>query len=121
MLGACGLTEVERRYSAPLGNAVRRWYPVPMEFRLLGPLEVVADDGAPFGVDAPKPRALLALLLLDANEIVPAERLIEELWGGRAPPSAPKLVQTYVSQLRRALGRHRIVTRTPGYMISIIP
>jgi predicted ATPase/DNA-binding SARP family transcriptional activator len=90
-----------------------------MEFRLLGPLEVVADDGS-FGIEAHKPRALLALLLLNANEIVPAERLIEDLWEGAAPASAAKLVQTYVSQLRRELGRDRIVTKGPGYLISVL-
>jgi DNA-binding SARP family transcriptional activator len=91
-----------------------------MEFRLLGPLEVVADGGS-FGIKAHKPRALLALLLLNANEIVPAERLIEDLWEGPAPASAAKLVQTYVSQLRRELGRDRIVTKEPGYLISVLP
>ena len=91
-----------------------------MEFRLLGPLEVVAEDGL-FGIEAHKPRALLALLLLNANEIVPAERLIEDLWEGPAPASAAKLVQTYVSQLRRELGRDRIVTKGPGYLISVLP
>jgi len=90
-----------------------------MEFRLLGPLEV--GEGASFGIEAHKPRALLALLLLDANEIVPAERLIESLWDGTAPASAAKLVQTYVSQLRRELGRDRIVTKEPGYVISVLP
>src|SRR5262245_6714803 len=92
-----------------------------MEFRLLGPLEVVGEDDCSFGIEARKPRALLALLLLNANEIVPADRLIDELWDGPAPASAAKLVQTYVSQLRRELGHHRIVTKRPGYLISVLP
>jgi predicted ATPase len=91
-----------------------------VEFRLLGPLEVVADDGA-FGVEAHKPRALLALLLLHANEIVPAERLIEALWDDSPPASATKLLQTYVSQLRKELGPGRIVTKPPGYLVAIAP
>jgi len=91
-----------------------------VEFRLLGSLEVVTDDGA-FGVEAHKPRALLALLLLHANEIVPAERLIESLWDGSPPASAMKLLQTYVSQLRKELGPERIVTRAPGYLVSVAP
>jgi predicted ATPase/DNA-binding SARP family transcriptional activator/Tfp pilus assembly protein PilF len=89
-----------------------------MEFRLLGPLEVRTDGGA-FGVGAHKPRALLAFLLVHANEIVPADRLIEALWDGSPPASATKLLQTYVSQLRKELGRDRIVTRDPGYLVSV--
>ncbi len=84
-----------------------------MDFRLLGPLEVVADDGT-VGIEAHKPRELLALLLLHANEIVPAERLIEALWDESPPASATKLLQTYVSQLRKQLGRERIITKGPG-------
>jgi class 3 adenylate cyclase len=81
-------------------------------------LEVVTDEGA-FAIEARKPRAVLALLLLHANEIVPAERLIEHLWGGDPPGSAAKALQTYVSQLRKALGPERIVTRAPGYLVSV--
>lgn len=90
-----------------------------MEFRLLGPLEVGGDGE--FGIDAHKPRALLALLLLNANAIVPADRLIDALWDGSPPRSAEKLLQTYVSQLRKALGAERIVTKGPGYLISVAP
>jgi predicted ATPase len=91
-----------------------------MEFRLLGPLEVVADDGV-FGIEAHKPRAVLAVLLLHANEIVPAEQLIEALWSGSPPASAKKLLQTYVSQLRKELGPEWIVTKGPGYLVPIAP
>jgi predicted ATPase len=91
-----------------------------MEFRLLGPLEVVADDGV-FGIDAHKPRAVLAVLLLHANEIVPSEQLIEALWSGSPPASAKKLLQTYVSQLRKELGPKWIVTKGPGYFVPIAP
>ena len=85
-----------------------------MEFRLLGPLEVVAE-GRVVPLDAPKPRALLAILLLHANEPVSRDRLIEELWAGRPPSSAAKILQTYVSQLRRALGRDVIRTVPSAY------
>lgn len=61
------------------------------------------------------------MLLLNANEIVPADRLIDALWDGRPPRSANKLLQTYVSQLRKELGSERIVTRSPGYRLSIAP
>ncbi len=85
-----------------------------VEFRLLGPLEVVAE-GRVVPLDAPKPRALLAILLLRANEAVSRDLLIEELWAGRPPSSATKVLQTYVSQLRRALGRSVIRTVPSGY------
>ena len=90
------------------------------EFRLLGPLEAVVD-GRPLRIAAEKPRALLALLLLDANRVVPTERLVDELWGDEPPARATKTVQVYVSQLRKALGPERLVTRPPGYELRIAP
>jgi predicted ATPase/DNA-binding SARP family transcriptional activator/Tfp pilus assembly protein PilF len=88
-----------------------------MEFRLLGPLEVIAE-GRVVPLDAPKQRALLALLLVRANEPVSRELLIEELWAGRPPPSATKVLQTYVSQLRRVLGRDVIRTAPSAYELG---
>ena len=85
-----------------------------MEFRILGPLEVIAE-GRVVPLDAPKQRALLALLLVRANEPVSRDLLIEELWAGRPPPSATKVLQTYVSQLRRVLGRDVIRTAPSAY------
>jgi YVTN family beta-propeller protein len=89
-----------------------------VDFRILGPLEV-ADDGRAIPLDAAKHRALLGILLLHPNEVVSNERLIDELWGERPPATAPKIVQTYVSHLRRALGPDSIVTRPPGYALRI--
>ena len=80
-----------------------------MEFRVLGPLEAVAE-GRVVALDAAKPRALLAILLLHANEPVGSDRLVEDLWAGRPPATAAKVLQTYVSQLRKALGNDVIVT-----------
>lgn len=88
------------------------------EFRLLGPLEVLVD-GKPLRIAAAKPRALLALLLLNRNRVVPTERLVDELWGEEAPARATKTLQVYVSQLRKALGPERLVTRPPGYELRI--
>ena len=88
------------------------------EFRLLGPLEIVVD-GRPVRLDAGKPRALLALLLLNRNRTVATDVLVEELWGGAAPARATKTVQVYVSQLRKALGPERLVTRPPGYELRV--
>jgi predicted ATPase/DNA-binding SARP family transcriptional activator len=85
-----------------------------VEFRLLGPLEVVAE-GRVVPLDAAKPRALLAILLLHADEPVSRDLLIEELWAGRPPSSATKVLQTYVSQLRRALGSSVIGTLPSAY------
>ena len=78
-----------------------------MEFRILGPLEAVAE-GRVVALNAAKQRALLAILLLHANELVSSDRLIDDLWGGRPPATAAKILQKYVSQLRRALGRESV-------------
>jgi DNA-binding SARP family transcriptional activator/streptogramin lyase len=89
-----------------------------VEFRILGPLEL-QDGPDPVAIDAPKQRALLGVLLLHPNEVVSTERLIDELWGERPPATAGKVVQTYVAQLRRVLGRTSIETRPPGYLLRI--
>ena len=91
-----------------------------MDFRLLGPLEVAEHDTV-LELGGIKQRSLLALLLLHANEIVPTERLIDELWSGAPPATVAKSVQVYVSRLRRRLGDGRILTRTPGYVLNVGP
>src|SRR5262249_6410861 len=95
-----------------------RGYKPPVQFRILGPLEVGNGHGR-VAVDAPKLRALLGVLLLHPNEVVSGDRLIDELWGERPPATALKLVQTYVSQLRRTLGPETIETRAPGYLLPV--
>src|SRR5690349_11567964 len=87
-----------------------------MEFRVLGPLEVEAD-GRLLKLGGAQPRALLALLLLHANEVVSRDRLIEELWDGQAPETAATAIQVHVSQLRKVLGADVIVTQRPGYLL----
>jgi DNA-binding SARP family transcriptional activator/streptogramin lyase len=89
-----------------------------MEFRVLGPLEV-EEDGRVLKLGGGKQRALLALLLLHANEAVSRDRLIDELWSSRPPETASAAIQVYVSQLRKLLGRDAIVTQPPGYLIRI--
>ena len=85
---------------------------------ILGPLDL--ENGAgPVSLDAPKQRALLGVLLLHPNEAVSSERLIDELWGERPPATATKVLQTYVSQLRRLVGTDTIATRPPGYLLRI--
>ncbi len=92
-----------------------------MEFRILGPIEA-REDAREVGLGGPKQRALLAILLLSANEVVSRDRLIDELWGERPPPSAAHTLDAYVHRLRRALGARGaeiLRTRAPGYLISI--
>jgi DNA-binding SARP family transcriptional activator/streptogramin lyase len=88
-----------------------------IEFRILGPLEVLAD-GRPVTLGGPKVRALLAILVLHRREVVSTGRLIDALWGERASPTAAKTVQVYVSNLRKALGDGLLVTRAPGYVLQ---
>jgi DNA-binding SARP family transcriptional activator len=88
------------------------------EFRLLGPLEAVVN-GKPVHLAAAKPRALLALLLLNRNQVVSTDRLIDELWDDNPPATATKTLQVYVSQLRKELGPDRLVTRPPGYLLRV--
>src|SRR4029450_5349728 len=91
-----------------------------MEFRILGPLEVRDGDRA-IPLAGGRQRALLALLILNANERVSTDRLVDELWGEQSPPTAPKVVQNLVSQLRRALGDGLLVTRGSGYTLRLEP
>ena len=89
-----------------------------MRFDILGPLEVVGDDGV---IELPPGRArtLLLLMLTRPNEAPTIDALVDELWNGNAPPSAGKIVQGYVGQLRRALGTERITTRGHAYLIRL--
>jgi DNA-binding SARP family transcriptional activator len=91
-----------------------------VEYRLLGPLEVL-DEGRPLELGAPRQRAVLAFLLLHANEVVSSDRLAEALWPDGIPRTAAKAIQVYVSALRKALGRRRdaLETRSPGYVLKV--
>src|SRR2546423_7159638 len=89
-----------------------------MEFLVLGPLEV-RDDGRVLPLGGTRKRALLALLLLNANRPVAIERLIDALWGERPPRTAATTVHVYVSQLRKELGRERLTTNRAGYVLEI--
>src|SRR5829696_5264909 len=91
-----------------------------MEFRILGPLEVWDGEGE-VSLGGPKPRALLAGLLLHPNEVVPADRLIDELWGEDSPEDAAAVLRVNVSRLRKALQQDVVTTRSPGYVIRVEP
>jgi predicted ATPase/DNA-binding SARP family transcriptional activator len=91
-----------------------------IEFRILGSVEAVGDDGL-LALGAPKQRALLALLLLNANTVVSRDRLVDALWGAEPPPSAISSLQVYVHGLRRALGAERIERHGTGYRLQLDP
>jgi DNA-binding SARP family transcriptional activator len=91
-----------------------------VEFRVLGPLEVGREEILlPLG--SGKERALLAILLLNANQTVSRDRLVDDLWGEKAPERAAKAIQTYVSRLRKSLPAGVLRTRPPGYVLELEP
>ena len=99
-----------------------------MRFGILGPLQVVGDDGREIAIAGRMPRALLALLLLRANEVTPSERLVEELWAGEPPASGTKGLQVHVSRLRHSLAAERsdpdedrLITTAGGYLLRVGP
>jgi DNA-binding SARP family transcriptional activator len=91
-----------------------------MDFRLLGPLEVSERD-RPLALGGVKQRSLLAILLLQANEIVSTDLLIDQLWGATPPATCAKSIQVYVSRLRKEIGDGRLVTQAPGYVLRVDP
>jgi DNA-binding SARP family transcriptional activator/ABC-type branched-subunit amino acid transport system substrate-binding protein len=100
-----------------------------MQFGILGPLEV-SDEGRLVEIGGHRQRALLASLLLHANEVVSLDRLIDELWGETPPPTAAKTLQAQVSRLRRSLNgdedpaahmRGPLQTRGQGYVLTVEP
>jgi predicted ATPase/DNA-binding SARP family transcriptional activator len=91
-----------------------------MEFRILGPLEVISEERVAV-LEARKLRALLAILLLHANEPVSSARLIEDLWEGRPPPTAAQNLRTYIHQLRKAIAKDLIVRAPSGYELRVEP
>src|SRR4051812_30180960 len=101
-----------------------------MNFEILGPLRVTDDHERELAVGGSKRAALLAVLVLRANEVVSIDRLIEDLWDGRPPATAAKTLQVHMSRLRRALAAGRngggdggdgIVTRGNGYVLDVDP
>jgi DNA-binding SARP family transcriptional activator len=123
------LRAVDFREAWPQGAHKRltpRWFSlgttgtfvVGMEFRLLGPLEVLVE-GEPVVLGGQKQRGILALLLLQPNQVVSTDRLIDELWGERPPRTVDAYIQNCVWRLRHALGRDLIETRPPGYLLRV--
>jgi YVTN family beta-propeller protein len=93
-----------------------------LEFRILGPLEVWRD-GVPVRVGGPRQRALLALLLCNANRVISRQQLVDELMGDQAPDSAERMVHVQISRLRKALSGEgeapRVLARAPGYVLRL--
>jgi class 3 adenylate cyclase len=89
-----------------------------MDFRILGPLEV-REGEREVRLRGGKLRALLALLLVNANRTLALDRIVDELWGEDVPETAQKMVQIYVSQLRKALPPDTLHTRPPGYELAL--
>lgn len=91
-----------------------------LELRILGPLELVRN-GMAVGLGGVKPRMLLATLAFHHGRAVSVDHLVEVLWPGDPPKSATANLQTYVSSLRALLGQDRLVTKAPGYRLSLRP
>ncbi|MDJ0954162.1 MAG: AfsR/SARP family transcriptional regulator, partial [Acidimicrobiia bacterium] len=87
-----------------------------MEFRVLGPLQVM-DEGRPVAITAPRQRALLAVLLVHANEVVSTDRLLDLVWGDDQPDLSSLRYQ--VSKLRQTLPADAVETVSPGYVVRV--
>src|SRR6478672_983363 len=93
-----------------------------LEFRILGPLEVVDERVGPVDLGGPRQRATLAILVLHANRVVSVDQIADDLYAGAAPVTALKQVQRQISELRKALGSESVIeTRSPGYVIRLAP
>src|SRR6516165_9459718 len=98
------------RYSAAGGGM--------MQARVLGSFQL-EEGGKRIPMGGARQGAVLVSLLLHANEVVPSEQLLMDLWGEDSPPSAANSLQAAVSRLRRVLPRGRLITRVPGYVLRI--
>jgi isopentenyl diphosphate isomerase/L-lactate dehydrogenase-like FMN-dependent dehydrogenase/DNA-binding SARP family transcriptional activator len=89
-----------------------------LDFRILGPIQV-NDNGRALSLGGSKRRAVLAILLLHANEVVTVDRLVDDLWADRPPQNAAAAIQSHVSRLRKLLGADVILTRHGGYTLEV--
>jgi DNA-binding SARP family transcriptional activator/WD40 repeat protein len=101
--------------------AACRGYRRPMEFRVLGSIEVFEEGNGSITLGGPKQRAVLAQLLLRANHLVPADVLIDEVWGDEPPETARNALQSYASHLRKSLGAERLEGSRAGYRLRAEP
>jgi WD40 repeat protein/DNA-binding SARP family transcriptional activator len=127
--GMRGIEQAINSEGGDIGEQTRALGPRPraraayrggMRFGVLGPLEVDAGSG-PIPLGGRKQRAVLAHLLIRANELVPAELLVDNVWGDEPPENARNIIQTYVSRLRKTIGHDRIEGHAPGYRLRLDP
>ncbi|MEN8235515.1 MAG: alpha/beta fold hydrolase [Actinomycetota bacterium] len=106
---------------APCHHVWREKGRLPVEIRILGPIEAV-HDGKPLKIGGPRQRLVLAVLLARVGQVVSTDRIVEEVWNEEPPATARPTVQAYVSTLRRVLEPHRpgtLVARPPGYLVEL--
>ncbi|WP_214317206.1 BTAD domain-containing putative transcriptional regulator [Nonomuraea sediminis] len=92
-----------------------------MRFCVLGPLEVRSSDGELLPLGGPRPRAVLAMLLLEAGRMVPVERLIDGQYGQEPPAGAANAVQAQISRIRRNLPADLVEFHGTGYRLAVEP
>ena len=102
---------------ANLPNRGAGAYGPRMRFKVLGPVAAAQDGGSPISLGGPKQRLVLAHLIARANDLVPADVLIDQVWGEQPPEAAKGTLHSYISHLRKALGPERIESRPPGYVL----
>jgi YVTN family beta-propeller protein len=100
-------------------SARNLWLPTVVDFAVLGAI-AVQRDGEDLPLGGPKQRALLAILLLNANTAVSRDRLIDGIWGERPPPTAAHTLDNYLSRLRKTLGDGRVSRQAPGYVLQVM-
>ena len=93
-----------------------------MRYRILGPLEVLGQEGRPFALGGARQQIVLGALLLEANHVVSRDRLIEAVWRDAPPATAANTLQVYVSKIRKLLGADNdlavpLVTQASGYVL----
>jgi WD40 repeat protein/DNA-binding SARP family transcriptional activator len=110
-------TTADKGIPTAAGGGYRR----PVEFRVLGSIEVFEERNGSIALGGPKQRAVLAHLLLRANHVVPTEVLIDEVWGEEPPETARNALQSYASHLRKALGAERLEGSRAGYRLRAEP
>src|SRR5436190_22548610 len=88
-----------------------------MDFAILGPVEVIRD-GIAMPIGGAGRRTVLARLLIDAGRTVATDSIIEDVWNGQPPATAHKTLQKYISELRKTIGPHRLVTTANGYRLD---
>src|SRR5260221_636914 len=98
-----------------------RYNPSVLEFRILGLLECLADDGEPLALAGKHARAVLVLLLLRANQVVSTDFLVDAVWGEQPPRTVATSLQNTIGALRRVLGADLLQFRAPGYRLAVDP